>query len=63
MQDSAVLVIRLWLEGEGAERRVVARLTGYLDVDSEETSSAVVGTIDELTAAVRTWAEAAAGRP
>jgi hypothetical protein len=57
MSDGAVLIIRLWLEGEGDERRVVARLTSFVDADSDETAAAVVGSVDELLAATRDWAE------
>ena len=57
MNDGAVLVIRLWLEGEGEERRMVARLTTFVDPENRETTAAVVGSVDDLLAATRAWAE------
>jgi hypothetical protein len=59
MSDGAVLIIRLWLEGEGDERHVVARLTSYLDAASEETATALVANLDDLLSATRAWAESA----
>jgi hypothetical protein len=56
-ERSAVLVIRLWAEGDqpGGLR---ARLIQVLDARSREQTVATATSVDDICAAVRAWVEA-----
>lgn len=61
MIDGAVLVIRIWVERDGDRRRLVGRLKTFVGPESRETTVAVVGSVEELVAATRAWAEQSLG--
>jgi hypothetical protein len=54
---AGVLILRVWLEGSGADRRLRVRMVGRLDLDREAQDTASASTIDETLAYVRDWLE------
>ena len=55
-EPSAVLLIRVWLEGaDGEEGAFRARLSGVGDATAEETAVAVAASPRDVVAAVERW--------
>jgi len=58
---SGVILIRLWYEGEDngerVDRRVLARITARLDVESEETEVVAAQGVEDIAAAARKFVE------
>jgi hypothetical protein len=53
-ERTGVLVIRAWIETDGAGR-LRARITQTIDIEQRDQTSTVVATADEICAAVRLW--------
>lgn len=49
----AVLILRAWVEG--AERRLVVRITGTPDLIDQPATTSVVGSVEDLHRAVQDW--------
>ncbi len=49
----AVLMLRAWFEG--AERRLVVRVTGTSDLQDQPVTTRVVGSVEDLNRAVQDW--------
>lgn len=55
---AGILIIRVWLEGEGDQRRLMGRISSRLDATKEEMQLAVVTGVEDVVAETRRWLEA-----
>jgi hypothetical protein len=54
---AGVLILRVWLEVSGGDRRLRVRMVGRPDLDREVQDTASASTTEETVAYVRAWLE------
>ena len=54
---AGALILRVWLEGSGADPRLRVRMIGRPDLDRDTQDTASASTIEETLAYVRDWLE------
>lgn len=54
---AGALILRVWLEGGGADPQLRVRMIGRRDVDRDAQDTASASTVEEAVAYVRDWLE------